>query len=81
LAPEDERFPDGFVATAESTLSVEVTEVDREGRRRGDEYKSGVPARESVHDWEQRAKAIPAELDRVILKKVNKHYRPPPTLV
>jgi hypothetical protein len=35
----------------------------------------------SVDDWDQRAKDIPAELDRVILKRVNKHYRPTPTLV
>jgi hypothetical protein len=81
LATQDERHPDGFVETSESTLGIEVTEVDREARRRGDEYKAGVPARESVDDWEDRANAIPAELDRVILKKVNKHYHPAPTLV
>jgi hypothetical protein len=81
LANEADAFPDGFVETSEGTLNVEVTEVDKEGRRRGDEYKLGTARPESVDDWEERLKSIPAELERVILKKVNKKYNPKPTLV
>jgi Ribosomal protein L7/L12 dimerisation domain len=81
LAAEADRFPDGFVETSNGTLRIEVTEVDRETRRRGDEYKAGGPPSETVDDWEEQAKAIPAELERVILKKVSKHYNPAPTLV
>ena len=81
LAAEADRFPDGFVETSNGTLSIEVTEVDRETRRRGDEYKAGVEPSDTVDDWEEQAKAIPAELERVILKKINKHYDPAPTLV
>ena len=81
LATESERFPDGFVDTPDGTLNVEVTEADREGRRRGDEYKSGIVSRDSVVDWQEKAKAIPVELERVIKSKVNKNYDPKPTLV
>jgi hypothetical protein len=81
LATEADAFPDGFVETSEGTLNVEVTEVDKEKRRRGDEYKLGVASPESVDDWEERLKHIPAELERVLLKKVNKKYSPKPTLV
>jgi hypothetical protein len=74
-------FPDGMVETSTETLNVEVTEVDKMERRRGDEYKSSVARPESIDDWEERAKNIPAELERVVLKKVNKNYSPKPTLV
>jgi hypothetical protein len=81
LVNEADAFPDGFVETSEGALNVEVTEVDKEERRRGDEYKRGTARPESVDDWEERLKSIPAELERVILKKVNKKYNPKPTLV
>jgi hypothetical protein len=81
LATEAERFPDGFVETSIGTLNIEVTEVDREERRRGDEYKAGVATIETPEEWEEQAKAIPVELDRVVQKKVDKHYNPAPTLV
>jgi hypothetical protein len=81
LATEADRFPDGFVETLDGILSIEVTEVDRETRRRGDEYKAGNRLGETVDDWGEQANAIPSELERVILKKVNKHYSPAPTLV
>jgi len=81
LVAEADRFPDGFVETSDGTLSIEVTEVDRETRRRGDEYKAGIAPGGTVDDREEQAKAIPAELERVIVKKVNKHYSPAPTLV
>jgi len=41
----------------------------------------GAASPESVDDWEERLKHIPAELERVLLKKVNKKYSPKPTLV
>jgi hypothetical protein len=81
LATEADTFPDGFVETAAGTLNVEVTEVDKEKRRWGDEYKAGVAAGESDDDWEERAKKIPGELERVLQKKGGKRYRPKPTLV
>ena len=82
LTAAADRFPDGFVETVKRTLNIEVTEVDRETRRRGNEYKTGGVTRDkSVEEWEEQAKAIPAELERVILKKVDKHYDPSPTLV
>jgi Ribosomal protein L7/L12 dimerisation domain len=81
LAAEADRFPDGLVETPNGTLNIEVTEVDRETRRRGDEYKAGTTRGETVDDWDEQAKAIPAELERVILKKIDKRYNPAPTLV
>lgn len=46
LATGYEQFPDGFVTTRDDkTLQVEVTEAGHEGRRRGDEYKSGGSAK------------------------------------
>ena len=81
LATGGEKYPDGFVETPTGNLGIEVTEVDRETRRRGDEYKSGAAPRGSADDSEDKAKVISTELERVILKKVNKHYRPKPTLV
>ena len=81
LAAEAETFPDGFVETPNGRLSVEVTEVIKETRRRGDEYKGGIPPGESIDDWEERAKTIPAALERTIQKKVDKDYDPKPTLV
>jgi hypothetical protein len=81
LATGGEKYPDGFVETPTGNLGIEVTEVDREARRRGDEYKSGAAPRDSADDSEEKAKVISTELERVIQKKVNKHYRPKPTLV
>jgi hypothetical protein len=81
LAAEADTFPEGFVETSNGTLNIEVTEVIRETRRREDEYKVGVPPGETVDDWEERAKTIPAELELVMQKKANKHYDPKPTLV
>jgi hypothetical protein len=81
LTADADTFPDGFVETSAGTLNIEVTEVDKVERRRGDEYKLGVARPESIDDWEERAKNIPAELERVLLKKVNKNYSPKPTLV
>jgi hypothetical protein len=80
LATEADAFPDGFVVTSRGTLNVEITEVDKRERRRGDEYKAGTARPEVVDDWEERLKIIPAELERVIQKKVDKKYNPKPTL-
>jgi hypothetical protein len=79
-APADD-FPDGFVETSDGTLNVEATEADMVTRRRGAEYKAGNMRGETAEEWEKQAKAIPAELDRVISKKANMNYDPPPTLV
>jgi hypothetical protein len=81
LSTEAERFPDGFIETADGTLNIEATEVDRETRRRGEEYKTGITRGETAEGWEEQAKAIPTELERVINKKVEKNYNPKPTLV
>ena len=54
--------------------------------RVGDVFRDASPARKNgggkcADDWEERAKTIPAALERVIWKKVDKHYDPKPTLV
>jgi hypothetical protein len=64
LATGGEKYPDGFVETPTGNLGIEVTEVDREARRRGDEYKSGAAPRDSADDSEEKAKVISTELER-----------------
>lgn len=80
LAKETERFPDGFVEVRGEILNVEITEADRSGRKRGDEYKPNAlrVTCESINTAEDVAKA----LDDAIIKKLAKNYAPPPpTLV
>jgi Ribosomal protein L7/L12 dimerisation domain len=55
LTAHADTFPDGFVETSAGTLNIEVTEVDKVERRRGDEYRLGVARPESIDDWEERA--------------------------
>jgi len=65
-------------ATAARLASkIEATEVDIEGRRRGDEYRAGV----AVTDKQKTVKSAAAELDRVIGQKIDKNYSRKPTLV
>src|SRR4051794_10604615 len=80
LAKKTERFPDGFVKVNGQLLNVEVTEADKPGRKRGDEYKTAAAAItiESINDADDVARA----LENAIEKKVRKNYAPPaPTLV
>jgi hypothetical protein len=82
LATVFDQFPDGFVTTQDNkTLKVEVTEVDHEDRRRGDEYKDGGKAKERPTNDSEGLNVISKELERVIQKKTRKRYKPRPTLV
>jgi len=77
LASKRQTYPDGFVDADGKTLWIEATEVDIEGRRRGDEYRAGV----AVTDKQKTVKSAAAELDRGIIEKIKKNYNPKPTLV
>jgi hypothetical protein len=77
LASKRQTYPDGFVDADGKTLWIEATEVDIEGRRRGDEYRAGV----AVTDKQKTVKSAAAELDRVIGQKIDKNYSRKPTLV
>ncbi|BBO09240.1 hypothetical protein TM102_07100 [Bradyrhizobium sp. TM102] len=54
----------------------EATEADRDGRRRGDERDGPELKPDPVEQWRERFEAIPAALDRVVTKKIRKHYPP-----
>ena len=77
LASKHQTYPDGFIDADGKTLWVEATEVDIEGRRRGDEYKAGA----AVTDKQKTVKSAAAELDRGIGRKIDKNYSRKPTLV
>jgi hypothetical protein len=77
LASKHQTYPDGFVDANGKTLWIEATEVDIEGRRRGDEYRAGV----AVADKQKTVKSAAAELDRGIGQKIDKNYSRKPTLV
>ncbi|MCK1269427.1 hypothetical protein IVB44_38555 [Bradyrhizobium sp. 49] len=54
----------------------EATEADRSGRRRGDERENLELEPDPIEKWRERFEAIPAALDRVVTKKIAKHYPP-----
>lgn len=54
----------------------EATEADRDGRRRGDERDGPELEPDPVEQWRERFEAIPAALDRVVTKKIEKRYPP-----
>lgn len=73
--------PDFEIEINGQILQFEATEADIEGRRRGDEPDDPDPRFDPVEAWRRRFEAIPAALDRVIIKKLNKDYAPDVNLV
>jgi hypothetical protein len=76
LARETERFPDGHVKVSGNCLKIEITEADRKGRRRGDEYKPDAPR--VTCDPINNAETVATALEQAIKNKVEKNYAPPP---
>ncbi|KYG99833.1 hypothetical protein [Bradyrhizobium sp. DOA1] len=68
--------PDFEIQTNERIEQFEATEADMEGRRRGDEPDDLLPRPDPVESWRARFEAIPAAIDRVIAKKLEKNYSP-----
>lgn len=68
--------PDFEIQIDGQILQFEATEADMEGRRRGDEPEDPYPRMDPVEDWRKRFEAIPAALDRVVAKKLEKDYPP-----
>ncbi|GKQ49153.1 hypothetical protein [Bradyrhizobium sp. Ce-3] len=66
--------PDFEVQIDGQIQQFEATEADIEGRRRGDELDDPRPRPDPVEAWRTRFEAIPASLDRVIAKKLQKDY-------
>jgi hypothetical protein len=79
LATETERFPDGYVKVSGNCLKIEITEADRPGRRRGDEYKPG--ALRVTSELINSAETVATALEKAIERKVEKNYALPPTLI
>lgn len=85
---ERDRFPDFNLRVRDDLQFFELVEADREGRRRGEEYRraavrqaAGLPPKiEEIDSWEEEQRAIPAII-RAIEAKVGKHYKPGPHLL
>jgi hypothetical protein len=81
-------FPDFELRFAARVDQFELTEADREGRRRGDEYREAAalramglrPTPEAFDPLEQQRAALPAAA-LAIQRKAAKHYRPAPHLL
>lgn len=69
-------WPDFEIQTDRQLQQFEATEADRDGRRRGDEPDDIEFRHDPVEEWRDRFEAIPAALERVVTKKVNKDYPP-----
>ncbi len=80
---ERDRFPDFNLRVRDELQCFELVEADREGRRRGEEYRraaareeAGLPPElEEFDPWEEEQRAIPA-ITRAIEAKAGKHYKP-----
>jgi hypothetical protein len=82
LAADGEEWPDGYVRTDRGELKIEVTTALFPGRQLGAEYRfEGRMQYDPVEDWIERAESIPAQLDKVVSAKVEKHYGSPFALV
>jgi len=68
--------PDFEIQTDERIEQFEATEADMDGRRRGDEPDDLIPRPDPVESWRERFEAIPAAIDRVVAKKLEKNYSP-----
>ena len=68
--------PDFEIQLVGRTCQFEATEADMDGRRRGDEPDRSRLQMDPVENWRKRFDAIPAALDRVIMKKIQKEYSP-----
>ncbi|MFQ5973703.1 MAG: hypothetical protein ACE5Q3_15350 [Alphaproteobacteria bacterium] len=81
-------FPDFELSIGEDVLKFELTEADRAGRRRGQEYREAAarevaelaPETELFDPGEEERAALRA-IERALELKARKHYRPPPHLL
>lgn len=74
--------PDGYVQIGDRTIGIELTEVLEPSRKRGLEFRPGVPAWQfdPVERWVERANIIrPALLDRIQAKQSRRIPYPPGT--
>jgi len=78
LAPGER--PDFEIKADGRILQFGATEADMDGRRRGDEPADTDWRPDPVEEWRKRFEAIPAVLDRVVTKKIDKDYPPGTTL-
>lgn len=73
--------PDFEIQSTGKIEQFEATEADMDDRRRGDESDDPDPQPDPVENWRKRFDAIPAALDRVVTKKMDKEYEPDVSLV
>ena len=73
--------PDFEIQSKGKIGQFEATEADMDDRRRGDEPDDPHLRQDPVENWRKRFEAIPAALDRVIAKKIDKEYQPHVSLV
>lgn len=71
-----ESYFDGEVRNGDHCLRVEITEIQDENRRRGDEYRQRVQDLEHItEDWAEDAlKSFPDHFRKCLNKKLNKDY-------
>jgi hypothetical protein len=75
LSDAAEQWPDGFVRTGGKVKNIEVTIALTPGRKMGDEYKFTTESQlDHVHNWVERAAAIPGALTKAIRDKIAKQY-------
>jgi hypothetical protein len=75
VAQKDE-WPDAQIGTPKNPTNIEVTEVLEEGRKRGLEYRNHQPSLDdyTAVELNERAMAIPVQLEKAIQRKVRKGY-------
>ncbi len=81
-------FPDFKIRFGDVVEQFEQTEADREGRRRGAEYReadrrvsSGATAGLKHYDPDEEIAAAPKAIEIALRRKARKHYRPRPNLL
>jgi len=74
LVPDNR--PDFELIHQDELKQFEATEADQGERRRGDEPSQLGWQPDPVERWRERFRAIPAALDRVVQKKIEKNYPP-----
>jgi hypothetical protein len=72
---------DGEAKDESGTFDIEVTEIQRPGRRRGDEYRRDSPMVTHVEFDPNLGRTVAAELAKGVQKKADKNYATKPLLL
>lgn len=81
-------YPDFALKFGDREIEYELTEADRDDRRRGDEYRkqaeqeeAGLPQEHEMFDPGEEQQAAYLAVERAVALKASKHYQPKAELV